>query len=141
MAAVTQWNPFQEREGTQTGSSSSQGYPDGDLNEWEPPVDVIETGDEFVIRSDLPGVDKSDLSVTLEGGELTLKGSRTEQALPENAQYLVNERAYGTFTRTLVVPSWADASCIQAEFKHGVLLVTVRKPAQAKARTIAIQGE
>lgn len=109
--------------------------------QWAPPVDVIETGDEYLIRADLPGVGKNDLSVTLEGGELIVQGSRSVEPLPEGAQYTFNERPYGTFTRRFVLPDWADVSHIQAEFKHGVLTVKVQKAEQAKARAIAIRGE
>jgi HSP20 family protein len=108
---------------------------------WAPPVDVIETADEYLIRADLPGVEKRAVSVTFEGGELTIKGTRTAEALAEGAQYTLSERPNGTFARTFILPDWADGSGIQAEFKHGVLTVKVQKAEQAKARTIAIQGE
>lgn len=110
--------------------------------EWAPLIEVIETNDAYLIRADLPGVDKSDdISVRLEGGELILMGTRQAEPLAEGAQYKFTERPYGTFTRRFVLPSWADASHIHADYKHGVLTVKVEKGEQAKAREIAIQGE
>lgn len=148
MTALTHWNPFQEMETMQNQLSSLSDWPlirNGRATpadrQWAPPVDVIETGDEYLIRADLPGVDRNDLRVTLEAGELTIQGSRSVEPLPEGAQYTFNERPYGTFTRTFVLPDWADASRIQAEFKQGVLTVRVQKAEQAKARIIAVQGE
>jgi HSP20 family protein len=148
MTALTQWNPFQEMEALQNELSSfsqwtpvRNGHPLPTDDEWAPLVDVIETGDEYLIRADLPGVSKNDLTVTLEGGELTIKGNRPVEPLAEGARYTFNERPYGTFTRTFVMPQWADASHIQAEFKHGVLTVKVQKAEPARARAIAIQGE
>lgn len=148
MNALTQWNPFQQMESLPNRLSSFPGWTpvrNGHYSppeaEWAPPIDVIETGDAYLIRADLPGVSRSDLSVTLEDGELTLKATRPAEPLAEGAHYVFNERAYGTFTRTFVMPSWVDASCIHADFKHGVLTVKVQKSDQAKARTIAIRGE
>jgi HSP20 family protein len=109
--------------------------------QWAPLIDVIETADEYVIRADLPGVHKKDLGVMLEDGELTIKGLREPEPLAEGAGYVFNERPYGMFTRTFVLPSWAEASGIEAEFKHGVLTVKVRKAEQARARAITIHGD
>ena len=110
-------------------------------NEWSPLADAIETANEYVIRADLPGVSKSDLNVTLENGQLVIKGTRPDEALTEGAHYLFNERAYGAFTRTFILPDHAEASKIEAEFKNGVLTVKVPKAEKAKARAITIHGD
>jgi HSP20 family protein len=148
MTALTQWNPFAEMEEMQNRLSAfpefapvRNGSHAPAAEEWAPPIDVIETADEYLIQADLPGVNKGDLSVTLQRGELTLMGTRAAEPLAEGARYVFNERPYGTFTRTFVVPEWADASHIQAEFKHGVLTVKLQKAEQAKPRAIAITGE
>lgn len=147
MTALTRWNPFAEMEAMQDRLSSflsapvRNGGPTPTDGEWAPLVDVIETGEEYLIRADLPGVNKNDLSVKLEDGELIIEGTRSVEPLPEGAKYTFNERPYGTFTRTFVLPDWADASHIQAEFKQGVLTVKVQKAECAKSRTIAIQGD
>ena len=148
MTALTQWNPFAEMDVLQNRLSSfadwspvRNGHSIPANEQWAPLIDVIETGDEYLIRADLPGVRKTDLSVTFEGGELTLMGTRQAEPLAESGKYVFNERPYGPFIRTFVLPSWADASHIQAECSHGVLTVKVRKAEKARARTIAIQGE
>lgn len=148
MTALTPWNPLQQMEALQNRLSSFlEGSPvrNGQHNppqlRWAPAIDVIETADEYVIRADLPGVQKKDLGVTLEDGNLTIQGLREPEVLPEGAEYAFNERPYGMFARTLILPSWAEASGIEAEFKHGVLTVKVRKAEQARARAIAIHGD
>jgi HSP20 family protein len=148
MTALTRWNPFAEMEAVQNRLSSFLDSPlvrNGTqlpaLIEWSPLIDLIETADEYLIRADLPAMSKDDVSVTVEGNTMILKGTRPFEALPEGAEYVLNERPYGTFTRTFTLPDWANASHVRAEFKHGVLTVSVQKAEQAKARTIAIQGE
>jgi HSP20 family protein len=145
MTALTRWNPFEEMDAMQNRLSSffdwapvsnsdqsTEEYP------WAPLVDVIETGDEYMIRADLPGVSKDGLSVTLENGELIIKGNRPNPSLAEGAQYLVSEAAYGPFERTIQLPSDADAAKINAAFKDGVLIAHVAKLEQAKPRAIEI---
>ena len=149
MTALTRWNPFEEMEAVQNRLSSfldwtpvRNGNHAPTVNEWAPLSDVIETGDEYLIRADLPGVNKNELSVTLEHGELVIKGTRpAEQQLAEGAEYLFSERPFGVFTRTFKMPSSADASRIQAEFKDGVLTVRVAKDEKAKPRAITIKAE
>lgn len=105
---------------------------------WVPLIDVITTGDEYLIRVDLPGVNKNDLSVMLEGGYLVIKCARPVEQLAKGCQYLLNERPCGTFARMMQMPSDADATRIHAEFKNGVLTVHVAKDEKAKPRAIAI---
>lgn len=144
MTALTHWNPFAETEAMQNRLSSfSDCLPVRNAYQtsaWAPLIDVIETSEEYLIRADLPGVRKTDLSVTFEGGELTLTGTRQAEQLTQGAKYVFTERPSGAFIRTFVLPEWADASHIQAEFHHGVLTVKVLKADQAKTRAIAIQG-
>lgn len=146
MTSVTQWNPFREMQELQNRlsslsdwSSPRNGYT-ADI-QWAPLVDVLETNDEFVIRADLPGMQKNDVSVTLDDGKLVITGKRLAEALPDGAEYVFNERPCGTFTRSFVMPGWADPSGINAEFKHGLLEVRVKKAEKAKARLIAIKGD
>lgn len=148
MTALTQWNPFAEMEAMQNRLSSwldwapvRAGSRTPANETWSPLVDVVETGDRFVIRADLPGVAKEDVSVKLEQGQLTIEGQRSAEPLAEGAQYVFDERPFGTFTRTFLLPSWAEASHIHADFRNGVLTVTVEKAEQAKARSIPIEGD
>lgn len=147
MTALTRWNPFVEMEEMQDRLSSFFDWApvrNGNQtpeNEWAPLIDVIENPDEYLLRADLPGVSKNDLNVTLQCGELVIKGTRAAEQLAKGAQYVYSERPSGTFTRTFELPSNADAEHIQAEFKDGVLTVHVAKSEKARPRLIAIKGE
>jgi HSP20 family protein len=148
MTSLTRWNPFEEMGAMQNrlsslldlgpvrGSGSSN-----QESEWSPLVDVIETADDFQISAELPGVNKDDLSVTLEDGYLHISGKRTAPAIGENAQLLYAERAYGPFSRAIELPDAADTAHIEASFKEGVLSVRVPKSEKAKPREIAVASE
>jgi HSP20 family protein len=109
--------------------------------EWAPLVDVIESADEYLIRAEIPGVNKSDLSVTLEDGYLFIKGKRNAEPLAEGSRYLNTETAYGPFSRTIELPSSADAAKIEASYKDGILSVRVAKDEKAKPRQITVTSE
>jgi HSP20 family protein len=148
MTALTRWNPFEEMDAMQNRLSSffdwdtvRNGTQRSEKSEWAPLVDVIETGDEYMIRADLPGVSKDGLSVTLENGELLIKGNRPNPSLADGAQYLISEAAYGPFARTIELPTDADAGKINAAFKDGVLTVHVAKHEAAKPRAIEVKTD
>lgn len=149
MTALTRWNPFEEMEAMQNRLSSffnwhpvrGNEYESSAETEWSPLVDVIETADEYLIRADLPGVSKSDVSVTLENDELVVQGSRPHASDPEGARYLNTELAYGRFSRVIQLPAGADSDRIRATFKDGVLTVRLPKQEQAKPRQIKISNE
>ena len=149
MTALTRWNPFQEMQEMQNRLSSFfDGAPvretspaESQAQTWAPLIDVIETADEYLIRADLPGVSHKDLSVTLENGELIIKGARSEEQLANGAEYLYSQRAAGTFLRSFELPSDADAERINAHFKDGVLTVHVAKHEKAKPRAITVKAE
>jgi HSP20 family protein len=145
MTALSRWNPFEEMEAMQNRLSSffdMEPARNSDQSsqqiEWAPLIDVIESPEEYIIRADLPGVSKDGVSVTLENGELLIKGARPSAPLAEGAEYLLQETSCGSFTRAIGLPANADAGKIHAAFKDGVLTVNVAKHEQAKPRAIEI---
>jgi HSP20 family protein len=109
-----------------------------DLSTAYPPVNLSEDADRFLIETELPGVTLSDLEVVCQGQTLTLRGERKESTEPEGA-YERRERPTGAFVRTMTLPADVDADKIEATFEDGVLLVTVPKAAEAKARKIEVK--
>ncbi len=106
-----------------------------------PSMDVTETKDAYGVAVELPGVDEKDVEVKLADGMLTIKGEKKyEKTEDEEGRHLV-ERSYGSFMRSLSVPSDVDASRISAEFSKGVLKVALPKlpEAEAKAHTIKVK--
>ena len=106
---------------------------------WVPAVDIFEKGDDLVIRAEVPGVEKSDIEVRVEDNTLVLKGERNqEKGFEENNAYRL-ERSYGSFVRSFRLPKTVDASRIAAEYRAGVLEVTLPKAEDAKPKKIDIK--
>jgi HSP20 family protein len=109
--------------------------------DWAPRLDVSETKDAVMVKAELPGVEAGDISLSLQGDVLTLKGEKTQEKEEKDERYHRVERSYGAFMRAVRLPSTVDASKVNAAFKNGVLTVTLPKAATAKGTTIPIKGE
>ena len=96
-----------------------------------PAVDVVETDKDFQIKAELPGLDESNVELTLSGDALTIKGEKTETSEEKGANYHLSERRYGSFQRSFYLPEGTDRDKIAAKFDKGVLLVTLPKTAEA----------
>jgi HSP20 family protein len=109
------------------------------LTTWAPACDIYETDNEIVVKAELPEVKKEDVHVSLENNLLTIRGERklSEETKRENYHRL--ERRYGAFTRSLTLPNFADTSKINAEFKDGMLRVTLPKREEAKPKQIEVK--
>jgi HSP20 family protein len=105
---------------------------------WIPAMDLVEEGDEYVLRADLPGVREEDVKVELDDDVLTISGERRSEHEERRDGYHRIERASGSFSRSLTVPDGVDAERVQARFDNGVLEVRVPKPEQRKPRRVAI---
>jgi len=106
---------------------------------WSPSVDIFETENEMVLKADLPDVKLEDIEVRVENETLTLKGERKFQKDESVRGYHRIERSYGSFTRSFSVPATVDADKVGAEFKNGVLTVTLPKKEAAKPRQVKIE--
>ncbi|HEY3936556.1 MAG TPA: Hsp20/alpha crystallin family protein [Bryobacteraceae bacterium] len=107
---------------------------------WTPPVDIYETENELVLKADVPEVDPKNVGIQLENGTLTLKGERKfEQEQKNGKGFHRIERAYGSFVRAFSLPETVDAEKVKADYKNGVLTVTVPKKEVAKPRTINVE--
>lgn len=95
----------------------------------KPSVDIAETDKEYTISAELPGVDEKDIDVELSGDSLLIRGKKEHEKEENKNDYHCVERSYGAFQRQLSLPEDADADNIKADFKKGVLTLTVpRKP-------------
>ena len=101
------------------------------------PMDCLRTGDQFVVRFDLPGIDAESLDVSAENQTLTVRAERTRHD-PEGSTYLVSERPSGTYHRQLVLGDGLAVDQIKAEYRDGVLTLTIPVAEQAKPRKIEI---
>ncbi|MGD0498081.1 MAG: Hsp20/alpha crystallin family protein [Bryobacteraceae bacterium] len=106
---------------------------------WTPSVDIYETENELVLKADLPDVDLKDIDVRVENQTLTISGERKFEKQDAGKGYHRIERSYGSFTRSFAVPNAFDTEKIGAEFKNGVLSVTLPKTEAAKPRQVKIE--
>lgn len=105
---------------------------------WTPRVDIEETDDEYLIKAEIPGIEKKDVKVTLENNILTICGERREETESKKKNYLRRESAYGSFCRSFNLPHAIDAKKIKASFKDGILNINVPKTEEAKPKQIDI---
>jgi HSP20 family protein len=106
---------------------------------WAPAVDIYETENELVLKADLPDVELKDIDVRVENQTLTISGERTFEKNDTTKGYHRIERNYGSFVRSFSVPNTFDTENIAADFKNGVLSVTLPKKEAAKPRQIKVE--
>jgi HSP20 family protein len=110
-----------------------------DLAEAPLPLDLSESGDEYLVRASLPGFPKESVTINVEEGVLTIRAEHREQKDESNERFIHTERRFTSLSRRVELPSKIDASGAKAELKDGVLTVRLPKAATAFAKTIAIQ--
>lgn len=107
---------------------------------WLPPVDVHEDSERLLFKVDLPGIRKDEVSVRVDGGVLTIEGSRKLDLEEKRQGYHRVERAYGKFSRSFALPDSVSTEEIRAELREGVLEIALAKRKEAKPRTIEIKS-
>ena len=112
-----------------------------ETSHWIPAIDIKETPTKFSILADLPGIDKKDVTVSMENNVLIIKGERNEEIKEENEDYKRVERVRGTFYRRFALPDTADGQNIQASMKKGVLEITIPKQETQQSKIINIHSE
>ena len=143
--ALIRWEPARELQSIQQEMNrlfgtflDPQSGVEGGGRRWIPATDLVEEGDHYVLRADLPGVGEDDVKVELEDNVLTVSGERkSEHEQRKNGYYRI-ERASGRFARSLTLPEGVDADSIKARFENGVLEVSIPKPAERKPHRVAI---
>ncbi|MDQ6744679.1 MAG: Hsp20/alpha crystallin family protein [Actinomycetota bacterium] len=115
------------------GAAGSQG-----ARRWMPAMDLVETGEAFVLHADLPGLSEQDVNIELEDGVLTISGERRAEHADHKEGYYRLERAWGSFHRSLTLPDGVDPEGVQASFDRGVLEVRIPKPQARKPRKVSI---
>lgn len=121
--------------GDNFGAPEASGLPN---TAWIPAVDIYEEKDRFVVRADLPGVDRKDVEVTAEEGVLTIRGERRAAQRTEAEGFERLERVTGNFIRRFTLPETAQQDAIKAKQVDGVLEITIPKQPKAEPRRISI---
>jgi HSP20 family protein len=140
---VTRWEPFREIEQLfrQYPSVLLSGLTRGGGSEasvWRPVADISETDQEYLVKAELPGINKEDVRIELQDGVLTISGERKVEKEQKAENQLRVERFYGSFSRSFALPDNIDTSKLRAESKDGVLLVHIPKQAASEAQPIKV---
>lgn len=147
MTGIVRWDPFKEMVRLQERMNrvfdevwGAHRRPEDEIitGSWIPAVDVRESKDTLEIHAELAGMEPKDVSVSVENGILTLKGTRNFEKATEGETYHRVERAYGAFERSFTLPTNVDPDKINATFRHGVLHLTIPKREEAKPKSISI---
>ena len=108
------------------------------LTTWAPSVDIYETPSELVVKADLPDVNEKDIDVRVENNLLTIRGERKFEKSVSEENFLRVERTYGAFSRSFSLPNTVNAEAIGAQYKNGVLTVTLPKREESKPRQVKV---
>ncbi len=108
-------------------------------NDWVPAMDIKEEEGRYLIRADVPGVDAKDLDITLDKGVLTLQGKRETQTEEDKSGLRRVERVSGRFYRRFNLPDTADSTVVSADYRHGVLEISIPKQAEAQPQRIHVK--
>jgi HSP20 family protein len=146
---IVRWEPLRELNSLQsemnrlfnTVFDTPSGTSGNVLRRWMPAMDLVESGDHFVLRADLPGMSEDDVNIEFEDGTLTVSGERKAEHEESNEGFHRVERSFGSFSRSLTLPQGIDAEAVTASFDRGVLEIRIPKPEQRKPRKIAIGGQ
>lgn len=111
---------------------------DNSVQPWTPSLDVHEDKDNFTIRVELPGLKREDIDISLDNGTLVISGERKVENVSEDTAVHRREFSYGKFQRVLNLPSEVTADKVKAQYKDGILTVTLAKAEAAKPKQIAI---
>jgi HSP20 family protein len=141
---LTRWDPFQEmlnlrRTVDRLFDNASQ---DRDWNQptmWGLAVDLTEDKDEFIVKASVPGINPDDLDVSYSDDTLTIKGEIKEDNTVKEGQYHLRERRYGSFMRSVTLPTKIKGDAIEASYQSGVLTLRLPKAEEVKPKRIAIK--
>ncbi|MFW6065553.1 MAG: Hsp20/alpha crystallin family protein [Planctomycetota bacterium] len=107
---------------------------------WFPPLEISEREDAVVVQAELPGMNREDIDISVQDNHLTLTGEKKETEEQQEGDFYHSERRYGTFRREIPLPAGVDADNVDANYRDGVLTVTLPKSEEAKPRKIEIKS-
>ena len=144
MTQLIRWDPFREMMAWR--SALERVFDDSltmsrtwDQGSWELALDVAEEEDAFVVKASIPGIKPEDMDISLTDNLLTIKGETKVEQEFEKAQYHVRERRFGSFQRSVALPTAVNANAVDASYENGVLTLRVPKADEVKPHKISIR--
>ena len=144
-ASITRFEPFrgvtslQDQINRVFHDAFDRSAEEGSLTPWAPAVDIYETEHELVVKADLPDVKPEDLDIRVENNILTIRGERKFEKKVNEDNYLRVERSYGSFSRSFSLANTVNTDAIKADYKDGVLTLSIPKREEAKPKQIRVQ--
>lgn len=147
---IVKWDPFRNVAALQdrinrifdeSFSRTADLEDDISMSAWKPSVDIYETDEAIILKAELPGIKKEDVSVEIKDNVLTLKGERIEDKEVKEESYFRKERCFGTFSRAFNLQHRVQPDKIKARFKDGILEVEIPKPEEEKPKQITVNIE
>ena len=147
MTKLTRWEPFREMRRMhdmldQLMDRRLIDYPDLEGERFSfLPLDVYQTEENVVVKASAPGLNPDDLNISITGDTLTIQGETSEEKEEEGAQFYLKERRASSFSRSITLPTMVKAEEASAEFKNGVLTLTLPKVEEVKPKTITVKAK
>ncbi len=147
MARIVRWNPVREivdmqRQLDRVFDEMNRNFSDNDWTEsgnWLA-LDVHENDDNYIVETDLPGINPDDINITLHENTLTISAESIREDVQEGERRIVSERRYGRFQRSIRLPDAVDADNVEANYDNGVLSLTLAKSEASKPRQISVNN-
>ena len=144
---IQRWDPFNDLRQMQRtmdrlwrrGAANPDPSDSPGIEAWAVPLDVVQSGNDTLIRASIPGVLPENISVSIEDNVLTIKGRTDKRYANEGGAYLMQERRTGSYHRSLRLPDSVDPNKAQSLYEHGVLTVTIPKAEAKRARQLQVQ--
>jgi len=114
---------------------------EANLSTWAPAVDIYETQHELVVKADIPEIKPEELVIRVENNILTIRGERKFEKKVNEDNYMRVERSYGSFSRSFSLANTVNAEAIKADYKNGVLTLSIPKREEAKPKQIKVNVE
>ena len=145
MTRLTRWEPMRDMVTMRDMFDRFFGDDFGDVRQplgaVAPAVDMYQTDDDVIVKATLPGVKREAIQISITGDALTLRGEVSEANEVSEATYHLKERRYGSFARSLTLPSPVVSDKARAEFENGVLTLTLPKAEEVKPKTITVKAK
>jgi len=143
MATLDRWEPFRGKSPESQmnrlfGDFLGRAFQEQNLTSWAPAVDIYEGEHELVVKADLPGINPEELDIRVENNILTIRGERKFEKKVDEKNYLRVERAYGSFARSFSLANTVNTEAIKANYKDGVLTLSIPKREEAKPKQIKV---
>ncbi len=143
---IIRHDPFRELRGLQDDMTrlfvgmAPAGRDESAFGAWQPSVDIFEDKDKLVLEAELPGMTRDDFDLTVENNVITLSGERKFEKRTDGENYHRVERSYGNFSRSFTLPQTVNTENVKAEFRDGILHVSLPKREETKARKIEVSS-